>query len=102
MPYLAVCRDDSAANASELRQVHRDDHFAYIESIIDRLLIAGPAGGKSNADFGFSVFIYDTDERLEAERLLFGDPYYRCGLYGDVELEPFIPAAGRWIGGTTW
>jgi len=102
MPYIAICRDADAAKSSELRESQLQAHFSYIETILDHLLVAGPAGGNSNADFGCSVFIYDTDERSEAEQLLQADPYYRCGLYGDVQLEPFTPAAGRWIGGTVW
>lgn len=85
-----------------LRESNLDAHLAYIETILDRILVAGPAGGTTNADFGLSVFVYDTDERGEAERLLRDDPYFACGLYGDVRLEPFVPAAGSWIGGKAW
>ena len=102
MPYIAICRDADAARSGELRESQLQAHCAYIETILDRLLVAGPAGGHTNTEFGCSIFVYDTDERPEAERLLHGDPYYRCGLYGNVELEPFTPAAGRWIGGTVW
>jgi len=102
MPYIAICRDADAVASGELRESQRQAHLSYIETIIDRLLVAGPAGATSNADYRCSVFIYDTDARSEAERLLHADPYYQCGLYGDVELVTFKPAAGRWIGGTVW
>ncbi len=102
MPFIAICRDDESANTTQLRNSHLEAHFAYIETILDQLLVAGPAGGSSNDDFAFSVFVYDTDEPAEAERLLHDDPYYACGLYGEVRLEPFTPAAGRWIGGKVW
>lgn len=102
MAYIAICRDDGSANSTELRESNLQAHFSYIETILDRLLIAGPAGGASNEDFAFSIFIYDTDDRATAETLFHGDPYFQCGLYGDVQLEPFIPAAGRWIGGKVW
>jgi uncharacterized protein YciI len=102
MAYIAICRDAETANTAELRESNLQAHLSYIETILDRLLVAGPAGGVSNEDFTLSVFIYDTDDRGEAERLLQGDPYFECGLYGDVRLEPFIPAAGRWIGGKVW
>lgn len=102
MPYIAICHDDEAADSQALRVANLQAHFTYIESILDRLLVAGPAGGKTNEDFGISIFIYDADDLSEAERLLHGDPYYRCGLYGSIRLEPFTPAAGCWIGGTVW
>ncbi|MBT8442839.1 MAG: hypothetical protein KJO76_10675 [Gammaproteobacteria bacterium] len=102
MAYIAICRDAESANSAELRESNLQAHFSYIENILDRLLIAGPAGGTSNEDFAFSVFIYDTDDVVEAERLLQGDPYFQCGLFQEVRLEPFVPAAGRWIGGKVW
>jgi uncharacterized protein YciI len=102
MPYIAICTDDPAVDGASLRASQLQAHFAYIESILDRLLVAGPAGGTSNSDFGRSIFIYATDEYAEAEQLLRGDPYYQCKLYGDVRLEAFTAAAGRWIGGKTW
>lgn len=102
MPFIAICRDDESANSTELRESNLQAHLSYVETILGRLLVAGPAGGASNEDFELSVFIYDTDDRAVAETLLRADPYFRCGLYGDVRLEPFIPAAGQWIGGKAW
>ena len=102
MPYIAICHDSEAVDSAALREAHRVAHFDYVEGILDRLLVAGPGGGATNADFAFSVFIYATDDRDEAEALLHGDPYFACGLYGDVTIEPFLPAAGQWIGGKVW
>jgi len=117
MPFIAICRDRDSADSAALRETHLRAHFDYIEGILDRLLVAGPAGGrandgraddgraddgKANDDWAFSVFIYATEDRGDAERLLHGDPYYRCGLYGEVTIEPFVPAAGTWIGGKVW
>mgnify|MGYP001818148411 CR=1 FL=1 len=102
MAYIAICHDAESASSAELRESNLQAHLSYVEKILDRLLVAGPAGGVSNEDFALSVFVYDTDDVGEAERLLQGDPYIQCGLYGDVRLEPFIPAAGRWIGGKAW
>jgi len=102
MPYIAICGDDGSVNSAQLRASYLQAHLSYIETILERLLIAGPAGGTSNADFALSVFIYDTDDRAAAEALLYADPYFQCGLYGEARLEPFIPAAGRWIGGKAW
>ena len=102
MAFIAICGDDGSVDAARLRTENLQAHFDYIEKILDRLLVAGPAGGTTNEDFALSVFVYDTDDAAEAEALLHGDPYFQCGLYGDVRLEPFIPAAGAWIGGKAW
>jgi len=102
MSVIAICHDLESGAATELRESYLQAHLAYIETILDQLLVAGPVGGDTNADFFASVFVYDTDDPATAERLLHGDPYYRCGLYGEVRLERFTPAAGQWLGGKGW
>ncbi|MFW2404935.1 MAG: YciI family protein [Gammaproteobacteria bacterium] len=102
MAFIAICSDAESVNSAELREANLQAHFSYIETILDHLLVAGPAGGASNEEFSFSLFVYATDDEEEARRLLQGDPYFQCGLYGEVRLEPFIPAAGQWIGGKVW
>lgn len=101
MAVVALCRDDPAVDTAALRATALQQHFAYIESVLDRLLVAGPirdASGKQIA----SLLIYDVDEIDAARQLLENDPYYRAGIYSDIEFSPFLPAAGRWIGGKIW
>ena len=102
MPYVAICRDDINRNTGALRRAERDAHFAYIESIMDRLLVAGPLPEASSGSHTASLFVYAVDTEDEARGLLEADPFYRAGIYGEVELKTFLPAAGSWIGGTIW
>lgn len=102
MPYIAICRDLAGQDNRRIRKAQLDSHCAYIETIIDRLMIAGPVGDAAGGESGISVFIYDVDHREDAERLLYGDPYFKAGLYGEIEIDRFLPAAGRWIGGKVW
>lgn len=102
MPYLAICRDDQDRDTGDLRRAERDAHFAYIESILDRLLVAGPLPEAGSGSHTASLFVYAVDSEGEARALLEADPFFRAGIYGEVELKPFMPAAGGWIGGTTW
>jgi len=102
MSYIAVCDDRPGPEPAELRQLHLQAHFAYIESILDRILIAGPFGSDATEACNASLFIYSVDTREEAENLLHGDPYFQAGIYGEVRIEPCHPAAGTWIGGTVW
>ena len=37
-----------------------------------------------------------------ARRLLEADPYHRAGVWAHVTVEPFLGAAGRWVGGLAW
>lgn len=102
MPFVAICHDRSGPESRNIREAQLQAHFAYIETILDQLLIAGPVGDAEAGEFGISVFVYDVEDRDVAEQLLHGDPYFKAGLYGEIQINPFLPAAGRWIGGTVW
>jgi uncharacterized protein YciI len=100
MAFLCVCKD--IADSAERRKTHTPAHLAYIESVIDRILVAGPMLDPGTGGYNASCFIYDTDDEEKARTLLHDDPYYRAGIYADVHMQPFRPAAGTWIGGKTW
>lgn len=100
MPLFAVIALDRPG-AEAKRLAARADHFAYIETILDRIAIAGPlrtdAGG-----FAGSILVYDVADEAEARALLTGDPYYAAGIWDDPVIHRFTAAAGQWIGGTIW
>jgi len=98
--WLALCRD--IADSGELRRQYLDQHLAYIESVMDRVAVAGPLSHEAGASFSGSCFIYHVENLAAAESLLHNDPYYQAGLYESVELHAFRPAAGIWIGGASW
>ena len=102
MAWIAVCRDTTERDTAALRRDYRDRHFAYIESILPRLLAAGPLAMPGSSGHQASLVIYDTATEAEARALLEQDPYFTAGIYGEVSLEPWWPAAGRWLGGTIW
>ncbi len=102
MPFLVTCHDRPCSESNNIREVQLQAHFAYIETIMDRLLIAGPAGNLQGGEYGVSLFVYDVEDHDAAEQLLHNDPYFKAGLYGEVQINRFLPAAGRWIGGTVW
>jgi uncharacterized protein YciI len=102
MPYIAFCDDDPNVDAAGLRRQEKTAHFAYIESILDRLLVAGPLADGPTGEHQASLFVYATNEEAEARALLDNDPYFRAGIYGQVRITSFTPAAGEWLGGKIW
>jgi uncharacterized protein YciI len=102
MAWIAICRDNPDRDTAALRRDFRDRHFAYIESILPRLLAAGPLAEPGSTGHGASLFIYDVATEAEARVLLAADPYFTAGIYGELRVEPWWPAAGRWLGGTIW
>jgi uncharacterized protein YciI len=102
VPYVAICRDDPQRDTGALREAHKLAHFAYIESILGRLLVAGPLPQPPDGAHRASLFVYAVETEVEARAMLQADPYFQAGIYSDVELQAFLPAAGGWIGGTVW
>ena len=106
MATLCICHDSS--NAPRLRKTQKAAHFLYIESIMDKLLVAGPLcaqapdTGPEETLWEGSLFVYATDDRQTALNLLHNDPYYQSGVYDRIECQYFLPAAGAWPGGASW
>ena len=97
--YWCHCLDDDGA--AELRQAHMGRHLAYIETILDRVLVAGPLRDTTGRIIG-SCLVYDAEDFSEAERLLRDDPYHQAGVWQQVEIREITLAAGAWVGGAAW
>ena len=97
--FAILCWD--APGPAEARSSARDAHFARIETIIDRLAIAGPLKDASGAFTGSLVIVKAADEG-GARAILEADPYFAAGVWERFEISEFVPAAGEWIGGKIW
>mgnify|MGYP002782352066 CR=1 FL=1 len=97
--WAVIARDRPGAEPRRLAV--RDAHFAYVETIADRIAVAGPlrddAGG-----FKGSLLIYRVAGEAEARALLEGDPYWAADIWESVTVEPFTAAIGTWVGGKRW
>ena len=100
MAWLVLCRD--VPDSGALRRRHLERHLAHIESVLDRVAVAGPVADSVGGEFSGSCFVYLTDDRAVAESLLQNDPYFEAGLYGEVEFHALSAAAGTWVGGASW
>jgi len=101
--WLAFCEDiDDAEKALAIRKSSAQAHLSYVETILDKIEVAGPLSNSESENYTASILIYKTDTKSEAESLLYADPYYQAGLYGDVTIKRMLPAAGNWVGGKNW
>lgn len=100
MPLYAIIARDAPGSAAA-RQSARDDHFAHIETIIDRIAIAGPLKDEAGAFTG-SLVIVEAESEADARALYERDPYHRAGVWAEAQIAPFTAAAGTWIGGKIW
>lgn len=100
MPHFAVIARDGPDGARK-RAEARDAHFAHIETILARVAIAGPLKDEAGGFVG-SVVILDVADADEAWAVLESDPYFKAGVWAEIEIHPFLAAAGSWIGGKSW
>jgi uncharacterized protein YciI len=69
---------------------------AHLQHIIDNprpYRFGGPLIGENGASVG-SLFILETEDRAELERVMAVDPYFQGNLYASIEIHPtyqFIP-----------
>lgn len=100
MNHFAVIAWDVPDSAA-IRDAARGAHFAHIERIIDKVAVAGPLKDASGAMIG-SLVVLAVADAAEAEAVLKSDPYFAAGVWASWTINPFVAAAGEWVGGKIW
>jgi uncharacterized protein len=88
-------------NSAAVRFSTRDLHLVYLANHIGDYAVAGPLRDDKGAFTG-SLMIVKASNLAAAEAMLHSDPYYIAGLWDRHSISAFTPAAGGWVGGTTW
>ncbi len=97
---MVICKD--GPNGPAGRASASRDHFAYIESILGELNLAGPLFDADGKRMIGSIYCFNTNDIAKARTLAEGDPFFRAGVFASVEYFPHLPAAGKYIGGKIW
>jgi len=97
---MVLCHD--APGTAERRREATPAHLRHIESILDRLAVAGPLYSEDGGCIVGSLYVFATADAGQAREWLEQDPYFTAGLWRSVEYRPFLPAAGGWAGGKIW
>ncbi|MCC5867220.1 MAG: YciI family protein [Gammaproteobacteria bacterium] len=101
--YYAILGEDTP-QAGPLRQQHLQAHLAHIEQVLatgDALKLAGPLKDGHGEVIG-SLLVVDLPSEADARRFMEADPYHAAGVWGNIRIEVFSPAAGSWVGGRNW
>lgn len=96
---VVLCRD--APNSAAPREAAQVAHFAHVERILDRIAVSGPLRDAEGRATG-SLLILRVIDAAEAEAIMRAAPYYIAGVWAEMQIETFLPAAGDWIGETVW
>ncbi|MFN6934811.1 MAG: YciI family protein [Tsuneonella sp.] len=97
--YAIVARDHP--NMMPTRMKHLKEHLAYTEAGMDRLAVAGPLRDNEGQISG-SMLVVRAESIPDARALLEMDPYFKAGIWADIQISEFNAAAGSWVGGKTW
>lgn len=94
------CKD--APGGAESRKSKLAEHIEHIEEIEDRIKVAGPIMGPDEDGPVASLLIFEVDSLDEAAAMLYADPYYRAGVWQEINIQEFRGVIGSWLGGKTW
>ncbi len=82
MPYAIQTKDKPGHG--HLRAELRDQHIAYLDANLDKLLAAGGLIDDDGTGGHGGILIVDTDDRAEVEAFVAGDPFSKGGLFESV------------------
>ena len=94
------CKD--SGGSAELRQSKLSERRQYVETIEDKIKLVGPIMGPDGKEMVGSLWIFEVDSLDEADEILKADPYYRAGVWQEIDVREFKGVTGSWIGGKTW
>ena len=100
--WVAKCIDRPGSSSAEKRKEHMEEHFSYIETIIDCIAFAGPLTSESGDKIIGSMLAFKTEELQKAQLWLSQDPYFSCEIWEKTEWSRFVASAGDLIDGITW
>jgi uncharacterized protein len=88
MLYVLICTDKP--NGLELRLANRADHLAYLKSLGETLVLAGPFTKDDGETMNGSLIIVEAPSREAAKKIADGDPFAKAGLFEAVEIRPWL------------
>ncbi len=88
MLYALICTDKPESLA--VRKSNRPEHVAYLQSLGDGLVFAGPFTGEDGETPNGSLVVIEAASRRAAEQIAATDPYAKAGLFASVEIRPWI------------
>jgi uncharacterized protein YciI len=87
MFYALICTDRPGGLG--LRQAHRPDHLAYLKSLGQALVLAGPFTADDEKTMNGSLIVVEADSLDGARRIAAEDPFAKAGLFASVDIRPW-------------
>jgi uncharacterized protein YciI len=88
MLFAVICTDKPDSLA--LRMQNRPEHVAYLESLDDSLVFAGPFLQEDGKTMCGSLVVIEATSIEVARQIAAGDPFAKIGLFESVEIRPWL------------
>lgn len=87
MLFALICTDKPGSLA--LRKANRPEHLAYLESLGDTLVFAGPFTEADGETMNGSLIVVEAPTIDAARAILEGDPFAKAGIFAEVDIRPW-------------
>jgi uncharacterized protein YciI len=93
MLFALICTDKPGSLA--IRMQNRPEHVAYLKSLGDSLVFAGPFLQEDGKTMCGSLVVIEAPSIDAARAIAAGDPFAKIGLFESVEIRPWLWAMKR-------
>jgi hypothetical protein len=88
MLFALICTDKP--NTLSVRKANRPDHLAYLESLGDMLVFAGPFTEEDGQTMNGSLIVIEAPSLADAREIADNDPFARAGIFDSVDIRPWL------------
>jgi uncharacterized protein len=88
MLYALICTDKP--NSLAIRKANRPEHVAYLKSLGDTVVLAGPFTEPDDETMNGSLVLIEAASLDAARQIAAGDPFAKVGLFTSVEIRPWL------------
>jgi uncharacterized protein len=88
MLYALICTDKP--NSLPLRMANRPEHLAYLQSLSETLVFAGPFTQEDGVTMNGSLVVVEAATLDAARKIAACDPFAKAGLFASVEIRPWL------------
>lgn len=88
MLYALICTDKP--NSLGLRTANRPEHLAYLESLGETLVFAGPFTADDGETMNGSLIVVQATSLEAARKIGADDPFAKAGIFANVDIRPWL------------
>ena len=93
MLFAAICTDKPGS--LDKRKANRPEHLAYLKSLGEALVLAGPFTEEDGTSMNGSLIVVEAASLDDARTIIEGDPFAKAGIFANVEIRPWLWSINR-------